>query len=118
MKKDIHPKDYRKVLFLDNSSDSQFVISSTVVTSEKARLKGSAVDSKEYPVYRVEISSASHPFYTGTDKILDAAGRVEKFKAKQAKAKTTVKKVSKVAKTEEKEKEEVMEEKNEQEEIM
>lgn len=84
MKKDIHPKDYRKVLFIDNSNGAEFVISSTVHTTETAKAK----DGKEYPVYRVEISSASHPFYTGNEKIMDTAGRVEKFKAKQAKAKS------------------------------
>jgi len=83
MKKDIHPQQYRPVLFVDNSNDTEFVIASSVATSETAKAK----DGKEYPVYRVEISSSSHPFYTGTDKILDTAGRVEKFKAKQAKAK-------------------------------
>jgi large subunit ribosomal protein L31 len=83
MKKDIHPKNYRPVLFVDNSNNAEFVISSTVATSEKAKAK----DGKEYPVYHLEISSASHPFYTGTEKTLDTAGRVEKFKAKQAKAK-------------------------------
>ena len=83
MKKDIHPQNYRPVLFIDNSNGAEFVISSTVNTEEKAKSK----DGKEYPVYRLEISSASHPFYTGNEKILDTAGRVEKFKAKQAKAK-------------------------------
>jgi large subunit ribosomal protein L31 len=81
MKKDIHPKDYRKVLFIDNSNKAEFVISSTVETKEK----GTAKDGKEYPVYHLEISSASHPFYTGNEKTLDAAGRVEKFRAKQLK---------------------------------
>ena len=81
MKKDIHPKDYRKVLFIDNSNKAEFVISSTVATTEK----GKAKDGKEYPVYHLEISSASHPFYTGNEKTLDAAGRVEKFRAKQLK---------------------------------
>lgn len=83
MKKDIHPKDYRTVLFIDNSNGAEFLIPSTVKTSEKAKAK----DGKEYPVFRLEITSASHPFYTGTEKTLDSAGRVEKFKARQAKAK-------------------------------
>ena len=83
MKKDIHPKNYRPVLFIDNSSGAEFVISSTIETAETAKAK----DGKEYPVAHLEISSASHPFYTGTEKTLDAAGRVERFKAKQAKAK-------------------------------
>jgi large subunit ribosomal protein L31 len=87
MKKEIHPADYRPVLFIDNSNDAEFVISSTVKTTET----GKAKDGKTYPVYRVEITSATHPFYTGNDKILDTAGRVEKFKAKQAKAKKVTK---------------------------
>ena len=82
MKKDIHPKNYRPVLFIDNSNKTEFIISSTVVTEEK----GKAKDGKEYPIYRLEISSASHPFYTGNEKTLDAAGRVEKFRAKQSKS--------------------------------
>lgn len=86
MKKDIHPQNYRPVLFIDNSNKAEFVISSTVVTTETAKAK----DKKEYPVYRLEVSSASHPFYTGNEKTLDTAGRVEKFKAKQAKSKKKV----------------------------
>ena len=85
MKKDIHPENYRQVLFIDNSNGAEFVISSTVNTNDKAKAK----DGKEYPVYRLEVSSASHPFYTGNEKTLDTAGRAEKFKAKVAKAKTT-----------------------------
>ena len=84
MKKEIHPANYRPVLFIDNSDGTEFVIPSTVVTKETARAKS---DKKEYPVFRVEISSATHPFYTGQEKILDIAGRVESFKQKQAKAK-------------------------------
>jgi large subunit ribosomal protein L31 len=83
MKKDIHPKNYRSVLFVDNSNDTEFIIPSSVATSETAK----ASDGKEYPVYRLEISSASHPFYTGTEKSLDTAGRAEKFRARVAKAK-------------------------------
>ena len=70
MKKEIHPKNYRPVLFIDNSNGAEFVISSTVNSEEK----GKAKDGKEYPIYRLEISSASHPFYTGNEKILDTAG--------------------------------------------
>lgn len=89
MKKEIHPKDYRPVLFIDNSSGTEFIIPSTVKTEEAAKAKS---DHKEYPVYRVEISSATHPFYTGQEKILDTAGRVERFKQKQAKATSKAKK--------------------------
>ncbi len=83
MKKEIHPDNYRPVLFVDNSDGTEFIISSTVKTTETAVAKE---DKKEYPVFRLEISSATHPFYTGQEKTLDAAGRVERFKQKQAKA--------------------------------
>ena len=88
MKKDIHPENYRPVLFIDNSNGSEFVIPSVVETEGTAKAKS---DGKEYPAYHVEISSASHPFYTGNEKIIDTAGRVEKFKARQAKAKKSAK---------------------------
>lgn len=80
MKKEIHPKNYRAVIFADASSDAKFLIDSTVETSDT----GKWTDGKEYPLYRVEISSASHPFYTGTEKVLDNAGRVERFKKRAA----------------------------------
>lgn len=83
MKKDIHPKNYRPVIFADNSSGAKFLISSTIESKEMAKW----TDGKEYPVYYVEISSASHPFYTKEEKIIDTAGRVEKFKTRQSKAK-------------------------------
>lgn len=79
MKKDIHPKNYRKVIFLDASNDTMFLIGSTIKTTEKGKYDG-----KEYDLTRVEISSSSHPFYTGNEKVLDSAGRVEKFKARRA----------------------------------
>ncbi len=84
MKKEIHPKEYRPVVFVDNSSGAQFLISSTIKAKEKARW----TDGKEYPAVHVEISSASHPFYTNQEKTLDSAGRVEKFKTRQSKAVT------------------------------
>ena len=70
MKKEIHPQNYRPVLFIDNSDGTEFIIPSTVVTKETGKSK---LDKKEYPVFRVEISSATHPFYTGETKILDIA---------------------------------------------
>ena len=88
MKKDIHPVEYRPVLFIDNANGTEFIIPSTVATKETAKAKS---DKKEYPVFRVEISSASHPFYTGEVRTLDTAGRVERFKAKRAKATTSKK---------------------------
>lgn len=84
MKKDIHPTDYRPVIFNDVTSGKRFLISSTVATQKTDKWD----DGKEYPVYTVEISSASHPFYTGKSTIVDTAGRVERFKARQAKAAT------------------------------
>jgi large subunit ribosomal protein L31 len=88
MKKEIHPQNYRQVLFIDNSNGAEFIIPSTVATVEK----GKAKDGKEYPLYRLEVSAASHPFYTGTEKSLDTAGRAEKFKARVAKAAESKKK--------------------------
>jgi large subunit ribosomal protein L31 len=82
MKKEIHPKEYRTVLFVDSSNGAEFLIPSTVATKDTAKAK----DGKEYPVFQVEISSSSHPFYTGQEKVMDTAGRVEKFKQRQAKA--------------------------------
>lgn len=67
---------------MDNSSGAQFLISSTIKSTEKVKW----TDGKEYPAVHVEISSASHPFYTNQEKTLDSAGRVEKFKTRQSKA--------------------------------
>lgn len=74
MKKEIHP-DYREVVFLDTSSDYKFITRSTIQTSETIKWE----DGKEYPLVKVEVSSASHPFYTGKKLFVDTAGRVEKF---------------------------------------
>lgn len=82
MKKDIHPENYRQVIFRDNSNGEEFLIGSTVETTETSKW----TDGKEYPLYSVEISSSSHPFYTGKEKMMDTAGRVEKFKARAAAA--------------------------------
>ena len=82
MKKGIHAKEYRPVLFLDSGNGEEYIIPSAAATKEEAKAK----DGKTYPLYRVEISSSSHPFYTGQEKVLDSAGRVERFKQKQAKA--------------------------------
>ncbi|MFZ3020405.1 MAG: type B 50S ribosomal protein L31 [Minisyncoccia bacterium] len=90
MKKGIHPEGYRPVLFHDNSSGADFVIGSTIKADEIKK-----VGSKEYPMVSVEISSASHPFYTGNDKVIDTAGRVEKFKLSQARAKKPKEKTAK-----------------------
>lgn len=79
MKKNIHPK-YRPVVFKDLSSDFAFLTRSTIETKETIKWE----DGNEYPLYKVEISSASHPFYTGEQKIIDSAGRVDKFRKKYA----------------------------------
>ncbi len=87
MKKDLHPESYRQVIFDDSTSGKRFLIGSTVETTKTDKWE----DGKEYPVFQVEISSASHPFYTGQSKTIDTAGRVEKFKTRAA-AKKTAKK--------------------------
>jgi len=79
MKKDIHP-EYREVVFKDVSSDFEVLTRSTVKTTEKITFQG-----KEYPLFKVDISSASHPFYTGTQKVMDTEGRVDRFKKKYGK---------------------------------
>jgi large subunit ribosomal protein L31 len=88
MKTDIHPKNYRPVIFHDNSSGARFLIGSTIECEKTDTWE----DGKEYPVTYVEVSSVSHPFYTGTEKVMDTAGRVEKFKARMTKAGTTTRK--------------------------
>lgn len=74
MKKDIHPQ-YREVVFQDTSSDFKFLTRSTMSSSETITWE----DGKTYPVIKIEVSSASHPFYTGKNVFIDTAGRVEKF---------------------------------------
>ncbi|WP_455381103.1 type B 50S ribosomal protein L31 [Salinispira pacifica] len=77
MKKDIHP-NYRPVVFKDAASGTLFLTRSTIETKEKIKYE----DGNEYPLFQVEISSASHPFYTGKQQLVDTAGRVERFKRK------------------------------------
>ena len=76
MKDGIHP-NYREVLFHDLSCDFKFITRSTVQTREMANFEG-----KDYPLVKIEVSSESHPFYTGKHKIVDTAGRVDKFRKK------------------------------------
>lgn len=83
MKQKIHPKGYRKVIFEDVTSGERFLIGSTIVT----KAMGAWSDGTEYPLIKVEISSASHPFYTGKETVIDTAGRVEKFRKRAAAAK-------------------------------
>ncbi len=77
MKAGIHPK-YEPVVFVDRGADFKFLSKSTIASKEKIKW----TDGKEYPVIYVDISSASHPFFTGKMKYVDAAGRVEKFQKK------------------------------------
>jgi len=81
MKKEIHPDNFRKVIFEDASSGERFLIGSTIHTDEIGEWEG-----KEYPLVKIEISSASHPFYTGKETVVDTAGRVDKFKRRMAAA--------------------------------
>jgi large subunit ribosomal protein L31 len=83
MKKDIHPKNYRMVIFHDNTSGERVLVGSTINSNTTDKW----TDGKEYPVAHVDVTSASHPFYTGQEKSMDMTGRVERFKARVAKAK-------------------------------
>ena len=74
MKKDIHPENYRLVAFRDMSNDHVFLCRSAVKSDETME-----VDGETYPLYKMEISNTSHPFYTGKMKLVDTAGRVDKF---------------------------------------
>jgi large subunit ribosomal protein L31 len=80
MKADIHP-NYKQVVFQDISSDFSFLTRSTMSSQEKIKWE----DGQEYPLIKVEISSHSHPFFTGKQKIVDTAGRVDKFRRRYAK---------------------------------
>jgi len=77
MKKGIHP-EYREVVFQDISTDFTFLTKSTAKAKETIKW----TDGKEYPLIKVEVSSQSHPFYTGKQKIVDTAGRVDRFRRK------------------------------------
>ncbi|MCQ2189757.1 MAG: type B 50S ribosomal protein L31 [Paludibacteraceae bacterium] len=74
MKKDIHPESYRPVVFKDMSNGDMFVSRSTVATKDTIEIEGETL-----PLVKLEISSSSHPFYTGVKKMVDTAGRVDKF---------------------------------------
>ncbi|MGI9603358.1 MAG: type B 50S ribosomal protein L31 [Acidimicrobiales bacterium] len=80
MKQDIHPQ-YRPVVFQDQSAGTSFLTRSTIETDETVEWE----DGNTYPLAKVEISSASHPFFTGTMKIVDTAGRVERFERRYGK---------------------------------
>jgi large subunit ribosomal protein L31 len=78
MKKDLHPTNYRPVVFQDLNDGTTFLTRSTVDTEDTTTLDG-----VEYPLVKVHISSSSHPFFTGEERIVDVEGRVDKFKARQ-----------------------------------
>ena len=80
MKKGIHPENYRLVAFKDMSNNDIFLTKSTAQTSETV-----SVDGVDYPLVKLEISRTSHPYYTGKSKLVDTAGRIDKFKTKYAK---------------------------------
>lgn len=82
MKTDIHP-DYQPVIFLDTSVNHSFLTRAVIDTKGRDKMKWT--DGKEYPVVKIEVSSESHPHYTGKHKIMDTAGRVEKFKRRYSK---------------------------------
>jgi large subunit ribosomal protein L31 len=82
MKKDLHPETYRPVVFQDLNDNTTFLTKSTVATDDRITLDG-----VEYPLVKVHISSSSHPFFTGQEKLVDIEGRVDKFKARQEAAK-------------------------------
>ncbi|MGB5980639.1 MAG: type B 50S ribosomal protein L31 [Nonlabens sp.] len=82
MQKGIHPENYRLVAFKDMSNDEVFITKSVVNTKETIEVEGT-----EYPLIKLEISRTSHPFYTGQSKLIDTAGRIDKFKNKYKKFK-------------------------------
>ncbi len=82
MKKGIHPENYRLVAFKDMSNEDVFITKSTANTKETIE-----VDGAEYPLVKLEISRTSHPYYTGQTKLVDSAGRIDKFKNKYKKFK-------------------------------
>lgn len=81
MRKDIHPEEYRLVVFKDMSMDYSFLCKSAAAANETVKWE----DGNEYPLIKLEISHKSHPFYTGKMKLVDTAGRIDKFKTRYAK---------------------------------
>lgn len=92
MKKDIHPGNYRPVVFQDLNNSQTYLTQSTVATEDRITLDG-----VEYPLVKVHISSSSHPFFTGQEKLVDIEGRVDKFKARQEAAKDRAEALKKAA---------------------
>ena len=81
-KSELHPKDYRFVVFSDEAANFSFLTRSTAKSEETIKW----TDGNEYPLVKVQISSASHPFFTGEEKIIDTEGRVDRFKSRAKKA--------------------------------
>lgn len=108
MKKDLHPKNYRPVVFQDLNDNTTYLTRSTIASKETIKFDG-----VEYPLVKVHISSSSHPFFTGQEKLLDIEGRVDKFearrkaaeKAKKARLQAVNKQITKTKAKEEKAKE-------------
>ena len=94
MKSSIHPTTYRPVVFSDDTAGFAFLTQSTAQTDDEIKWE----DGKTYPLVRVHISSASHPFFTGEEKIIDTEGRVDRFKAKFAAAEARKKELANKAK--------------------
>lgn len=107
MKKDLHPATYRLVVFEDLNDGSRILTRSTVASEDTTKWE----DGNEYPLVKVHISSSSHPFYTGQEKLVDIEGRVDKFKARREAAEAAraarAAKTTKPAKSDKAEKEEV-----------
>jgi len=92
MRKKLHPDNYRPVVFQDLNNNQTFLTRSTVASEETIKVEG-----VEYPLVKVHISSASHPFFTGQEKMIDIEGRVDKFKARQEAAKARSEAMKKAA---------------------
>ena len=94
MKKDIHPKGYRPVVFQDIGAGESWVCNSTVKTDRTTTWE----DGNEYPLFTLEISSASHPFFTGKQRFVDTEGRVDRFQKKYGQARSGAKSGKKAGK--------------------
>ena len=82
MKSDIHPANYRLVVFEDLNNNTRFLIKSTASSQETTKWD----DGQTYPLVKMHVTSASHPYYTGVEKMIDIEGRIDKFKARRTKA--------------------------------
>ncbi|MFM7021846.1 MAG: type B 50S ribosomal protein L31 [Flavobacteriales bacterium] len=80
MKKDIHPAEYREIVFKDMTNGDMYLSKSCAATSETIEFEG-----KEYPLFKLDISMSSHPYFTGKMNMVDTAGRIDKFKNRYAK---------------------------------